>query len=164
MTEELANVFATIGSEYIGRTPPEVDNILRFVNANKVHLASNLQCFRSYFGTSPVICAILWQMIVDAEPLKRGAMKGHLLWALVFLKVYANKSALCALVGLPNKKTFCKWTKYMINQISWLKSDVASLIINCFCCYACCLLTSHCWPFARSCWRTDLPMTKEMII
>ena len=70
--------------------------------------------FRSLFGAPPVIIAKLWMMIEptleeEVDDRFMGAERKHLLYALVFLKVYApNEEAHCAIVDWPCKKTFCK--------------------------------------------------------
>ena len=56
------------------------------------------QRFWSLFGVPSDVIASLWERV---EPYvdKAGADRKHLLWALVFLKVYASEEVHCAIVG-----------------------------------------------------------------
>ena len=53
--------------------------------------------FRSHFGTTPALCAYLWDRI-DKLSLPAGAKWYHLLWALLFLKLYATEEVLSGMV------------------------------------------------------------------
>ena len=85
-------------------------------NAQKEH-----RQFRSLFGCSPEIVAEIWFRIAPRGgeiSLKKGAEPRHLLWALLFMKVYANEDVLCSMVGGVDNKTFCFWTRYFIRIIA----------------------------------------------
>ncbi|KAG9399900.1 hypothetical protein AC1031_011321 [Aphanomyces cochlioides] len=66
--------------------------------------------FKSMFGVSPSIASILWK---DLQPTPSDAKPCHLLWALLFLKVYATEHVHAALCQV-DEKTFRKWTWIMI--------------------------------------------------
>lgn len=51
----------------------------------------------------------------------------HLLWALVFLKVYSTEEVHCRIVGWPSPKTFRKWSWYFVGKIAELKDEVIIL-------------------------------------
>ena len=53
--------------------------------------------FRSTFGTTAVICAILWDMLSPNEKMPNGVKCCHLLWALMFMKLYASENVLCGM-------------------------------------------------------------------
>ena len=77
--------------------------------------------FQSLFGCSPEIVAEIWYRIAPRGgevSLRKGAEPCHLLWALLFMKVYANEDVLCSMVGGVDKKTFCFWTRYFIRIIA----------------------------------------------
>jgi hypothetical protein len=77
--------------------------------------------FRSLFGCSPEVVAEIWYRIAPRGgeiSLRKGAEPRHLLWALLFMKVYANEDVLCSMVGGVDDKTFCFWTKYFIRIIA----------------------------------------------
>jgi hypothetical protein len=79
--------------------------------------------FRGNFGTTPVICAILWGKISPNEIMPKGVKCCHLLWALMFLKLYVSEHVLCSMAKC-DEKTFRKWT--------WLfTSALADLVPEC---------------------------------
>mmetsp|Transcript_13127 Transcript_13127/g.24666 ORF Transcript_13127/g.24666 Transcript_13127/m.24666 type:complete len:107 (+) Transcript_13127:291-611(+) len=59
---------------------------------------TNLTHFRSHYGASPGVVAILWTLIQDM--LRRRFSFVHLLWALMFMKVYATESVLAGKLGV----------------------------------------------------------------
>ena len=94
----------------------------------------------SSFGTTPVVCAILWRRIDPERSFKGLSGKQthqyvkpiHLLWTLLFLKVYGTESVMRSMVGTKEEpvteKTFRKWTDLFVRAISFLESDVVSLL------------------------------------
>ena len=61
--------------------------------------------FVSLFGAQPKVIAGLWELIKN--DVNDGILLKHLLWALIFLKIYApNEEAHCAMVGWPTKQLF----------------------------------------------------------
>ena len=82
--------------------------------------------FSSFFGAPSEIVAELWNRTEPTvnEP---GAEPKHLLWALLFLKLYSTEEVHCCLTGWPSVRTFRKWSWYFIAKISELKGDVIRL-------------------------------------
>ena len=81
--------------------------------------------FRSFFGAPIKVIAKVWNMI---QPLDDTyAAPKHLLWALVFLKVYSTTEVHCRIVGWPDPKTYRKWCWYMLEQVAELKDRVIRL-------------------------------------
>jgi len=82
--------------------------------------------FRACFGASSEIVAEIWGRIEDTidEP---GAKPKHLLWALVFMKVYSTEEIHRSIVGWPSPKKFRKWSWYFIRKICDLKPEVIRL-------------------------------------
>lgn len=66
----------------------------------------------SHFWSSPQEASWLWNKLDDDNNLPvGGAQPKHLLWAFVFLKVYAPSQKIhCTIVGGPDEKTFAKWS------------------------------------------------------
>lgn len=84
------------------------------------------QEFRGFFGAPVEVITDLWNRIdplIDDE----AAKPKHLLWALVFIKVYASEAVHCCIVGWPDKKTFRKWSWYFLEKIFYLKDDIIVL-------------------------------------
>jgi hypothetical protein len=76
----------------------------------------------AFFGTTSVVASHIWGLI---ETSVVGAQPKHLLWALVFLKVYApSEKVHCRLVGNPDEKTFRKYSWMIIKAIQSLKSQI----------------------------------------
>ena len=88
--------------------------------------------FRSQFGTSWFVCSDVWKMLETHKPNSKREPK-HLLWCLMFLKVYANESTHSRLVGAA-VKTFRKWVWSTLTEIADLKAMVVStsayLLVN----------------------------------
>jgi hypothetical protein len=82
--------------------------------------------FRSCFGASIGVVLDIWNRV---EPIldQRGAEPKHLLWALVFLKVYSTEEIHCSIVGWPHCHTFRKWSWYFIQKIADLKDSIIIL-------------------------------------
>ena len=90
--------------------------------------------FREYFGCSIDTTVALWTLLSKFTDIGKAKVE-HLLWALLFMKVYSTESVLCGLVGHPTQKTFRKWTKLIIKQIATLEEYLVShllIILNLF--------------------------------
>lgn len=81
---------------------------------------------RGFFGAPLSVITELWGRLVPLVALP-GAHPKHLLWALVFLKVYSTTAVHCRLVGWVDEKTFRKWSWYFLSLIASLKDDVIQL-------------------------------------
>lgn len=83
----------------------------------------NWNRFRSHYGTSPGVCAILWN---DIKPVLPGYLQfTHLLWALMFLKVYASESVLASKIGVV-EDTYRDKIWPIVKAIASLKQKVVS--------------------------------------
>ena len=80
--------------------------------------------FRSQFGISWFVCEDVWAMLNVHRPNNKREPK-HLLWALLFLKVYGNEPTCCRLVGT-SMKTFRKWVWEVLDAVADLKAMVVS--------------------------------------
>lgn len=87
--------------------------------------------FLSFFGTTRQICSILWSMIQkkNNHDLPRGAAPKHLLWALLFMKTYANETILSSTLKV-DAKTARKWIWWAAEEISNLGDDVVCILMN----------------------------------
>ena len=88
-------------------------------------LTMGFRKFRAFFGTSPEICLIVWNMLSTERP--SNSMPQHLLWSLMVLKRYHIESVSAALVGV-TEKTFRKWSLLYIRLIANL--SVVSKIVK----------------------------------
>ena len=66
----------------------------------------------SHFWSTPTEAAWIWNQLDDRTDIPPGgALPKHLLWAFLFLKVYAcSQKVHCTLVGGVDEKTFTKWS------------------------------------------------------
>jgi len=82
--------------------------------------------FRAFFGTTPQICANVWDRLLTRRPEK--STPDHLLWALLLLKQYHIESVNAALVGV-SEKSFRKWSLKFVRLLADLPVVTFSLII-----------------------------------
>jgi len=81
--------------------------------------------FRACFGTSALICVKLWTVCVDGGRLPQGAMPHHLLWALMFLKLYAVEEVHASHAGC-DEKTFRDWVWAILHVIASIDHVVST--------------------------------------
>lgn len=86
--------------------------------ANHGSRETELRRFRSLFGVSPSTCAHVWQAMRNEIP--PGGRPIHLLWALLFLKVYSTENV-NSLISGADEKTFRKWTWIFVELIADLE-------------------------------------------
>jgi hypothetical protein len=85
--------------------------------------------FRSTFGTTAVICAILLDMLSPNEKMPNGVKCCHLLWALMFMKLYASENVLCGMAKC-DEKTFRKWSWIFVSALAGLAPDIVSPTVH----------------------------------
>jgi hypothetical protein len=77
--------------------------------------SSDERAFRAHYGTGPLTCSRVWTMCIDAFP--RGVLTMHLLWALLFLKIYETEDVLCR-IAKTSRKTFRKWSWSVVKVVA----------------------------------------------
>lgn len=88
--------------------------------------------FRAFFGVSPKICPIVWNALVSKVP--PSCQPRFLLWALLFLKIYASEHVHSNIVG-SDEEGFRKLAWRLVNiladlPIVSLKLFVEILLMN----------------------------------
>jgi hypothetical protein len=83
-----------------------------------------LSPFSSHFGTTPHVVAIAWHLIDTPK----GAERKHLLWKLLFLKVYESEDVLHNMVGT-SKNTYRKGTDIILVEVFGLKQKLVSSFV-----------------------------------
>lgn len=73
--------------------------------------------FRALFGVSPLVCQKIWELLESSRLPASNPV--HLLWALMFLKVYASEHVHACLAGV-DEKTLRKWQWKYVRLISSL--------------------------------------------
>ena len=84
----------------------------------------DIRLFRSLLGVSPLVCVDIWGTC--AWP--HGTSPRHLMWALLFLKVYATEDVLCSMAGCC-RATFRKWMWPCVEAMAKAKAQVVSLAL-----------------------------------
>lgn len=80
------------------------DYATMLMSSNSVCDSTFLRRFKTHFGVSPAICAIIWNKIKDNLP-SNSFYEIHLLWTLYFLKTY-NTEHLNHSFAKADEKTF----------------------------------------------------------
>ena len=99
----------------------EASMTLRIPNHYNTTPRKDMRLFRALFGVSPLVCVDIW----NTCSWQFGTTPTHLLWAMLFLKVYASEDVLCSLTGCC-RKTFRKWLWPTVASISNVKNHVVS--------------------------------------
>lgn len=84
------------------------------------------RAFRALFGCSDSVAHILWTKLNKLALLPRGGTMTHLLWTLMFLKVYPSEVNMKVLTGGADNKTIRKWVNAFVGSISILCSLLVS--------------------------------------
>ena len=87
-----------------------------------------LRQFKAHFGVSPFIVCCLWNRLIEERMLstttEQPASPRHLLWALLFLKLYTSEEVLSRICGT-TAKTFRQRVWLMLIAISGLRNVVS---------------------------------------
>lgn len=78
------------------------------------------------FGAKPDVIAELWTRINPEKNMPKGHKPKHILWMLIFLKLYDQEEINSVKVGGVDEKTFRKWTWLFIEATSYLEYPVVS--------------------------------------
>jgi hypothetical protein len=82
--------------------------------------------FRGFFFGAPITIILdIWNRL--ELTLENPAKPKHLLWSLVFVKVYSIEEVHCRIVGWPDPKTYQKWSWYFLEKIADLQKEVIKL-------------------------------------
>jgi hypothetical protein len=88
----------------------------------------SLTKFKAFFGITPSMCAIIYNRIYHKVCVDyRNFAPNHLLWGLMFLKVYGTEYVMIQLAGTKSRKTYRKWVWTVISYIAGESHDVVSL-------------------------------------
>jgi hypothetical protein len=79
-----------------------------FVDLSRKYFKYSEQHFIAHFGVSPSTVLKIWNLVVEANCIQIGIQKKHLLWTLLYLKVYPTFDVLSTLTD-SDPKTLRKW-------------------------------------------------------
>ena len=121
-------------SENHHQSPPNYHNTFQTAGAillkrkyeaeNKISYATDRE-FRQLFGTSPVICGVIW---VRCEFDIDEFLHKHLLWALMFLFVYATEGPLSLIAGT-SQKNFRNKVWAVLHKMAAARPSIVSVSI-----------------------------------
>ena len=106
----------------------------------KVLRTKNVNRFRSYFGSDPVVYATIWNDLHDATNedayiTTPSATLKHFLMSVYFLKCYPNETQMAGTFRVC-EKTARKWCWYFLRKIQALKqtkvSPMSSFHLHCY--------------------------------
>jgi hypothetical protein len=81
----------------------------------------------SLFGVRVSLCPVIFQR--SQLYLIHGLEAKHLLWGMIFMKVYATEDVACAMLTCVTRNTYCKWYWIVIQAIA----SKISLVVSPFC-------------------------------
>lgn len=79
----------------------------------------NRRRFNANFGVNSHVISYVWELLLQKDNLPKGFRPTHLLWTLVFMKLYACEAITSALCQC-DEKTLRKWVWIGITQLSEL--------------------------------------------
>ena len=111
--------------------PPDLEYILkagREIMCQSLSSATMTEdCqFHEVFGCRPLVALALWSLMF-AESMVRNASIVHMLWALVFLKVYSKETTMSSMAGGIDEKTYQKWVWQLVSLIADLEPVVVRI-------------------------------------
>ena len=80
--------------------------------------------FRAHFGISFLVMSELWSLLNPYEQISKRAQAKHLLWTLVYLKVYQTEAIHCTIVKCKTRETFRNWVRKFTTAIRELEPQV----------------------------------------
>jgi hypothetical protein len=99
--------------------------VIRWPDNRKWDSVDKDERFRALFGAPSVVIAEIWQRLIPM--IEEKTNRKHLLWGLLFLKVYSTEEVHCAIVGHPTKKEFRQKSWHIVEMIAGLKESVIIL-------------------------------------
>jgi hypothetical protein len=99
----------------------------------KVNRATSVTRFKSYYGSTPPVCAVIWEDLVTAEipeaRIEPGTAPSKFFLGMYFLKDYRTEEKLAG--GFKTcEKTARKWAWYFAHKIQALKAKKVSILLS----------------------------------
>jgi hypothetical protein len=116
------NDIILLGSDIMKRSPPSMLPGRRASSA-----ATFNDRWTSHFNTEPEVCLQIWMMIQDnpVDGLDYNFRPEHVLWALLFLKLYDSYTVLSGMCGC-HEDTYSDWMWRVLQVIMYLEDEVVS--------------------------------------
>ena len=110
-------------------TPDAFKRLAHTVAGVRGNGQEGMRRFKAKFGCSPDVCSDLWERLSALPRRPRRMLPKHLLWGLLFLKLYNTESVLAEMVGA-ERKTVRKWCWIVVYEIKRLTGKVVSDVIS----------------------------------
>ena len=115
-----ASVFKDLGLTMAGNEHPDVGR----------SESEKERTFKSFFGVHWNLCEIAWTLLDDHGKYKKREPR-HLLWTLVFYKVYSTEKVHCKIVKEPGKKKPAEKTfRIWVRKVSEELADLNFLVVR----------------------------------
>ena len=82
--------------------------------------------FREFFGCSAVVALSVWRRLELGSLVPDDGTIKHLMWTLLFMKVYPKKEVMCILIQVNDPKTYRKRIWSFMEAIADLAGQVVS--------------------------------------
>jgi hypothetical protein len=102
-----------------------VDDFLS--TAESIGAKDNIRSFAFLFRVRVSLCPVIFQRF--QLYMIHGLEAKHILWGLIFMKVYATEDVACAMLTCVTRKTYHKWYWIVIQAIA----SKISLVVSPFC-------------------------------
>lgn len=117
--------FRTLGLAIMGRDKAKNDGRTAFARR-----------WKNFFGVKLEIVTHVWDNLLDSQQLlKAGATKKHLLWALLFLRIYDTEATHCRMAACLDEGTFRTWSWFFVDELARLSPTVVRIGL-CYCFFA----------------------------
>ena len=93
------------------------------INPNR-NVTEKTKEYVSFFGTTPIVVAELWNRINPVESVHQQSQFKYLLWALLFLTKYLDELSNCRIVGIKDPKWFRYWCWLFVEAIANVDGQV----------------------------------------
>ena len=113
-----ADLFIVLGREIM-------DSRRRGGQGRRRSAERELRRFKAFFGVKPAISSDVWSLLVGHNLTPPKAEPMHLLWALLFLKVYGTEEVNAGLIG-HDPDTIRKWVWLMVKALHDLSKQLVS--------------------------------------
>ena len=88
--------------------------------------------FVAFFGCTPVVCSYAWKKIQCQQDINPNATPKHLLWSLLFLKLYLSEKVNASICEC-DEKTYRQWNWTMLEYLANI--DIVSTPMNYLFCW-----------------------------
>jgi hypothetical protein len=120
------------------RTPPSYEDVMIYArdiwrrNPYKDRaFQTEDRDFREFFGCGVEVFITLWNLLDLHDLTPEDGTIMHLLWTLMFVKLYPKQKELCTLAGSVAKETVMVWIWRFIDAIMLLESQVVGHVLCC---------------------------------